>query len=749
MGAPVVAFTTLAAEATLLSTAAAASDLVEVDQIGTSVNGNPVWLVRIGNPPPAQTDRVDALLAGCNHGNEPAGREALLEIVEDLGNGDSATEALFAGLTVMIAPTVNPDGFELDQRENANGADLNRDWIALAEPETQALAAVLGTARPRLVYDTHEAIGAIDPTNHVEYRGSAVANAYSGLNDLSVELRDRLIAWADTNGWDAGLYLGGTVFDNITQLDASSSMRHSVVQLVETNRGTGFDDETQRTLIQRQGIEETLRFTGDRTDDVGTAVANSEADAAATLIDPYTLRSASNLDPPPSSYQLTNTQVSVFADHAAAFAVAVSGNTVTMLQAAQRIIPILMDPASVDRIITATAVFAGDESEPSDPVPEVGQARITTRMVWLGCDLITGGVIAELHDITGSVSRLLGAYASAQLTVPIPLDPTGRAPLATVVQATRPAETMIVAVVNDLPIWAGIPLPRERGTDAEMPLGCVTLEGYLDRRYVGDHDLIDVDESVIFSALIEEANIEGIGLVIDAPPTGRTRTRTFRDHDDATTYQRLQELSQVRDGPEWTVDLDWLDADENVVRKIARMRPRLGVAAEPPAALFRTSAASVFSGRGGSEARYTYREDFTDGRYANHILPVGSGEGEDRVQGEAARDEAALAAGRARWEMRVRPSTSITDVNLLTEYGQAELARRRNGALTWKIEARWDAWPRYGIDWRPGDDIAWELVGHGHPQGVTGQGRAIGVEIDPQKGTLSPILLDPASIGEE
>jgi hypothetical protein len=135
-------------------------------------------------------------------------------------------------------------------------------------------------------------------------------------------------------------------------------------------------------------------------------------------------------------------------------------------------------------------------------------------------------------------------------------------------------------------------------------------------------------------------------------------------------------------------------------------------------------------------------EDLTDGRYANHVLAVGSGEGEDRAQGAVARDTGALDAGRPRWELRYRPSTSITDVSRLTDHGEAELDRRRNGALSWKISATWNQWPRYGVDWRLGDDIAWELVGHGHPQGVTGQGRAVGVEIDPQAGTLSPILLD-------
>jgi hypothetical protein len=385
---------------------------------------------------------------------------------------------------------------------------------------------------------------------------------------------------------------------------------------------------------------------------------------------------------------------------------------------------------------------------PSAPSPEpVAVAKIRTRMLWLGCELVTGRKIAVLHDIRGQVSRLIGAHTSAQLTVPIPLDATGRAPLPLVLQATAPADVMIVAVVNDLPVWAGIPLPRERGSGPTMPLGCITLEGYLDRRYVGDHDFTQVDEATIAATLVGDAQVEGIGLVVDAPPTGRLRDRQYADHDDTTVYARLQELASLVDGPEWTIDLDWDSPDMLAVQKIFRLRPRLGTASTPPAAVFRTTASSVFSATGASETRYTFREDHTDGRYANHVIAVGSGEGTDRVASAPARDEVALAAGRPRWESRIRPSTSIINTAVLDDHATAELARRRNGALTWQIQARWDAYPRYGVHWVLGDDIGWRLKGHGHPAGVSGQGRAVGVEIDPDAGLLSPILLDPDSEG--
>jgi len=63
----------------------------------------------------------------------------------------------------------------------------------------------------------------------------------------------------------------------------------------------------------------------------------------------------------------------------------------------------------------------------------------------------------------------------------------------------------------------------------------------------------------------------------------------------------------------------------------------------------------------------------------------------------------------------------------------------------WELSARWDQYPRLNVDWAIGDDIGWDLVGHGHPDGVQGVGRAIGWTLDTQRGLVRPILLDPQS----
>lgn len=86
-----MAWSTLAQEATRIE-ALSHRPRVQVDTMGTTGEGNPIRLLRIGEPPPAEDARVPLLLVGMQHGNEPAGREALLDFAEwlaDAPDGDT------------------------------------------------------------------------------------------------------------------------------------------------------------------------------------------------------------------------------------------------------------------------------------------------------------------------------------------------------------------------------------------------------------------------------------------------------------------------------------------------------------------------------------------------------------------------------------------------------------------------------------------------------------------------------------
>jgi murein peptide amidase A len=63
------------------------------------------------------------------HGDEPAGPLAILELLE---------ADLPQDITWHICPALNPSGLRAGTRANAAGADLNRDYLALSQPEVRA-----------------------------------------------------------------------------------------------------------------------------------------------------------------------------------------------------------------------------------------------------------------------------------------------------------------------------------------------------------------------------------------------------------------------------------------------------------------------------------------------------------------------------------------------------------------------------------------------------------------------------------
>lgn len=169
-----------------LETVAAKSERVVSGTLATTAQGRPLKYAIVGRPglvtkaglakvrrdagllrdprtPDALARRlaehgVPILWVSANvHGDEPSGTDAALRVLRDLGDRtDCAATGILANALVVVLPIQNPDGRELNTRQNAYGFDMNRDWFARTQPETDGKLAMLGQYPPALYIDAHE-----------------------------------------------------------------------------------------------------------------------------------------------------------------------------------------------------------------------------------------------------------------------------------------------------------------------------------------------------------------------------------------------------------------------------------------------------------------------------------------------------------------------------------------------------------------------------------------------------------------
>jgi hypothetical protein len=97
----------------------------------------------------AATGRPTVLLIGQQHGDEPAGSEALLVVARELAQG--LLQPLLEQVNVVIVPRANPDGAASEQPFTANGQDMKRDHLLLNTLEAQALARLTRDYQPTMV----------------------------------------------------------------------------------------------------------------------------------------------------------------------------------------------------------------------------------------------------------------------------------------------------------------------------------------------------------------------------------------------------------------------------------------------------------------------------------------------------------------------------------------------------------------------------------------------------------------------
>lgn len=395
---------------------------------------------------------------------------------------------------------------------------------------------------------------------------------------------------------------------------------------------------------------------------------------------------------------------------------------------------------------TFTVLADSGTEEPQEPPPPPAVPELVPEVKWYGCRLSDGLIIEELRDVTGEISKVIGSATASNLSIPVPRsDPQL---LGRVLSATDPRKTMVVAVINNTPVWGGYVAVRDRGTEATVNLSVVSFEGYFDRRYINrDYTMVQVDEADIFIRLMKEAETysgrwRGLGMAIDAPQTGTKRDRQYKAVDHKKLLEVFGELMGVEDGPEWTVQVRWRDETQTSFQPVLVVRKKLGRRSFSPDTIFEVNEA-IFESDGAATATYSFTEDSQDGKAANLVQAYSSGSGDDKPISSTMAAVSRLDAGEVIFEYHYQPSSSISQQSTLDSHAKSSVVRMQDGNLKFELETIWDAFPRLGFDWDLGDDVGWRLIGHGHPMGIEGSGRVVGWSLDPLAGKVKPILWDP------
>jgi len=107
------------------------SNICRLDTIGFSVQGRPIWAMRVTDNPLIEENEPEIRLAGNIHGDEHIGTEITLYFLRHLLVNyavDPQVQVIVDNNEIWILPTLNPDGKVANTRYNTNSVDLNRDY---------------------------------------------------------------------------------------------------------------------------------------------------------------------------------------------------------------------------------------------------------------------------------------------------------------------------------------------------------------------------------------------------------------------------------------------------------------------------------------------------------------------------------------------------------------------------------------------------------------------------------------------
>ena len=143
--------------------------IVALDSIGPTVQWRWIWVLRITDNPDSAEIEPEFIYISTMHGDEIIGAHFLLWLCDSLTKlyrTNSRITRLVDSVDIWVIPVMNPDGYVIGRRRNANRVDLNRnfpvpdgsigfDGTYLIEPETRAMMEFLSSRRASMTIDFH------------------------------------------------------------------------------------------------------------------------------------------------------------------------------------------------------------------------------------------------------------------------------------------------------------------------------------------------------------------------------------------------------------------------------------------------------------------------------------------------------------------------------------------------------------------------------------------------------------------
>lgn len=324
-------------------------------------------------------------------------------------------------------------------------------------------------------------------------------------------------------------------------------------------------------------------------------------------------------------------------------------------------------------------------------------------------DLRTGRVLADTVPlIVQSWTRVRGGTGPMTAALPLTGDPT-------YLNMLKPRSTVIWALGDGQPYWGGILWGRPHRSalsDQTLPLSLSSVESIFDKRRINDNlgytnlDQIEIFRRVVTYALGKKYGEVG-GFTMDTAATsGVLRSRTYLGTDHTNVLNALQDLADVDNGFEWTIDPAWINGT-SLGWQLRFGYPQIG----------NDSTTNLVMNFPGVVVDYAWPQDGSAS--VNSTLAVGdtpTGGATQMISGAGhGVDTADLDAGMPLLEdTRSYGGQGITDVATLNSHADQDVAVESGDTVNPSLVLRNDFEPRLGR-YSLGDTVMVNAVSNIHP----------------------------------